>query len=132
MLGGMASGGMMGSMDSGGYVGNQQQQAQTTPTSVFIKNLPADTDKLYLYETFAPYGAISSVKVLTHENTGQCIGIAFVNYCHHASALDAISAMNGLTVGDKQLIVNIQTHRKHGVSGGGGGGSAYHQGSSFY
>lgn len=37
----------------------QQQQA----TSLYIKNLPPEADKLYLYEHFARFGGISSVKV---------------------------------------------------------------------
>ena len=31
--------------------------------SLYIKNLPADADRLFLYEKFAPFGAILSVKV---------------------------------------------------------------------
>jgi RNA recognition motif. (a.k.a. RRM, RBD, or RNP domain) len=31
-------------------------------SSVYIKNLPPEADKLYLYERFAPHGPISSVK----------------------------------------------------------------------
>lgn len=36
---------------------------QKQPTALYIKNLPADADKLYLYERFARFGAILSVKV---------------------------------------------------------------------
>jgi RNA recognition motif-containing protein len=41
------------------YSGQQQQQ----PASVYIKNLPPEADKLYLYEHFARHGAVLSVKV---------------------------------------------------------------------
>ena len=49
----------------------QQQQQQPPPqhapqpqaTSLYIKNLPPETDKLFLYERFAPHGSIASVKV---------------------------------------------------------------------
>ena len=40
------------------YGGPQQ------PASVYIKNLPAEADKLYLYEHFARHGAVLSVKVI--------------------------------------------------------------------
>eukprot|EP00983_Pelagomonas_calceolata_P005264 171963-Pelagomonas_calceolata.AAC.1 len=29
----------------------------------YVKNMPEDADKLFLYEKFAPFGAIHSVKV---------------------------------------------------------------------
>ena len=42
----------------------QQQNTEVhVSSSVYVKNLPQDADKLYLYEKFAPYGGISSVKV---------------------------------------------------------------------
>ena len=53
----------------------QQQQHQQAPqqapqhapqpqaTSLYIKNLPPEADKLFLYERFAPHGGIASVKV---------------------------------------------------------------------
>lgn len=43
---------------------SQQQYTEGHATSsVYVKNLPPEADKLYLYEKFAPYGGISSVKV---------------------------------------------------------------------
>ena len=42
----------------------QQQYPEVhASSSVYVKNLPQDADKLYLYEKFAPFGGISSVKV---------------------------------------------------------------------
>ena len=41
----------------------QQYTEMHGSSSVYVKNLPQDADKLYLYEKFAPYGGISSVKV---------------------------------------------------------------------
>jgi RNA recognition motif-containing protein len=37
--------------------------AAPQPTSLYVKNLPADADKLFLYEHFAPHGGINSVRV---------------------------------------------------------------------
>jgi len=41
----------------------QQPGPQQQATSLYIKNLPPEADKLYLYEHFARFGGISSVKV---------------------------------------------------------------------
>lgn len=45
-------------------------------------------DKLYLYEKFAPLGAVLSVRVLTDE-TGNCRGVGFVNYADPRAASQA-------------------------------------------
>ncbi|BDA45005.1 probable ELAV-like protein 2 [Coccomyxa sp. Obi] len=58
---------------------------QKHSTALYIKNLPADADKLYLYERFARFGAIHSVKVMTDDG-GQCKGVGFVNYATYDDA----------------------------------------------
>jgi polyadenylate-binding protein len=69
------------------------------------------TDKLWLYEKFAPFGAVLSVKVLTNE-AGLCKGVGFINYRDQDAAQQAVSAMNGMPMGgDKRLHVALQTHR---------------------
>lgn len=60
------------------------------PSSVYIKNLPPDADKLFLYQRFAPHGAIQSVKVLTDEDSQQCKGVGFVNYVVPTGAMLAV------------------------------------------
>ena len=54
-------------------------------------HLMLQADRLYLYEFFAPLGAVQSVRVLT-DDSGQCRGVGFVNYVNNASALAAIQA----------------------------------------
>lgn len=51
----------------GGYAMPARGAAQLPPGgpgSCHVGNMPPDADKLYLYERFAPHGAIVSVKVL--------------------------------------------------------------------
>eukprot|EP00879_Flechtneria_rotunda_P002085 GHRR01002265.1.p2 GENE.GHRR01002265.1~~GHRR01002265.1.p2 ORF type:complete len:183 (+),score=46.42 GHRR01002265.1:32-550(+) len=79
--------------------------------SVYIKYLPEQTDRLWLYEKFAPFGAVLSVKVLTNEN-GACKGVGFINYGDPDAAARAVAAMNGMPMGgDRRLYVALQTHR---------------------
>ncbi|KAK9866094.1 hypothetical protein WJX84_003794 [Apatococcus fuscideae] len=89
----------------------QQQQQMGPSSSLYVKNLPLETDKLFLYEQFAPHGAILGVKVLTAPDTGKCKGVGFVNYASADSALTAINAVHGTKIGDKVLHVSMQTHR---------------------
>lgn len=79
--------------------------------SVYIKYLPEVTDRLWLYEKFAPFGAVLSVRVLTNED-GLCKGVGFINYGDQDAAQRAVAAMHGMPMGgDKRLHVALQTHR---------------------
>lgn len=80
--------------------------------SLYVKNLPPETDKLWLYERFAPHGAILSVKVLLEENSHRCRGVGFVNYADSQGALNAIQNVHGVKVADKVLHVSLQTNRR--------------------
>ncbi|CAD7701576.1 unnamed protein product [Ostreobium quekettii] len=104
----MAAGGALSAV-GGAAVGGAGAGAPSC--SVYIRNLPPDADKLYLYEHFAPYGGVASVKLLFNES-GNSRGIGFVNYTDHASALMAIQALNNAKLGDKPLHVSLQTQRK--------------------
>lgn len=88
-------------------------QLPSPPCSLYVKNLPADADRLFLYEKFAPHGAIYSVKVLPDEQTGKCKGVGFVNYGDAAGARRAINALHGSKLGDKLLHVSEQTPNRH-------------------
>ncbi|GMH32581.1 hypothetical protein BSKO_00415 [Bryopsis sp. KO-2023] len=80
------------------------------PASLYIRNIPPEADKLYLYEKFAPFGGIRSVKVLEDE-AGQCKGVGFVNFLDQEAAQRAIEAFHGKKVGEKELHVSLQTQR---------------------
>lgn len=71
------------------------------------------TDRLWLYEKFAPFGGVMSVRVLSTE-AGVCRGVGFINYSDPDSAARAVAAMNGMPMGgDRRLHVALQTHRQH-------------------
>jgi len=67
----------------GGY--NQAMSAHIDPYAqtgfcIFIYHLPPETDENVLYRLFGPFGAISSVKIVRDQSTGQCKGFGFVNF----------------------------------------------------
>jgi RNA recognition motif-containing protein len=76
--------------------------------SLYIKGMPEDADKLWLYEKFARFGGITSVRVLIDDQTGKCNGIGFVNYTSAEAARAAQEAMNGVSMGDRLLHVMVQ------------------------
>lgn len=81
------------------------------PASIYIKNLPPEANKLFLYENFAPFGAVTSVKILTDDTNGLCKGVGFVNYTDSTAAQRAIEAFNGYQLGDKIIQVSLQATR---------------------
>lgn len=88
-----------------------QSPLQNVPCSVYVKNLPAEADRLFLYERFAPHGAVHSVKILSDEQNGKCRGVGFVNYGDMKGAMKAVDALHGSKVQEKLLHVSLQTHR---------------------
>ena len=88
-----------------------QPTSQSMPCSLYVKNLPAEADRLFLYEKFAPHGAVYSVKILSDEQNGKCRGVGFVNYGDAKSAIKAVEALHGSKIQDKLLHVSFQTHK---------------------
>ena len=88
-----------------------QQQQGGISSSLYVKNLPQEADKLFLYERFAPHGAILGIKVLIAPETGKCKGVAFVNYATSDAAMAAVEALHGTKLGEKVLHVSMQLFR---------------------
>ena len=83
---------------------------------IFIYHLPPETDENVLYRLFGPFGAISSVKVVRDQNTGQCKGFGFVNFIKLEDSQQAIINMNGYQLGNKVAGV-LQDSRKETMRG---------------
>ena len=77
--------------------------------SIYIKGLPEDADKLWLYEKFSRFGGILSVRVLVDDTSGKCAGIGFVNFTDPGSARAAHETMNGVGMGERLLHVMVQS-----------------------
>eukprot|EP00906_Rhabdomonas_costata_P017586 RCo025384 len=76
-------------------------------SNLYIYGLDPAVDELFLYETFAPYGAISSVKVIMDMRLHISKGYGFVRFMKKVDALTALREMDGVVVGDKALQVSI-------------------------
>ncbi|KAI3430894.1 hypothetical protein D9Q98_009303 [Chlorella vulgaris] len=79
-------------------------------SSICIKGMPSNADRLWIFENFSRYGAIAGLRILVDDSTGQCNGTGFVNYADGIAGERARQAMNGMRVGDKILHVMVQTH----------------------
>ena len=78
--------------------------------SLYVKNLPLEADRLFLFEKFCPFGAVLSTKIMTDEQ-GNSKGVGFVNYADPLAAAKAVAALHNLPLGDKNLHVAFQTPR---------------------
>ncbi|KAI8471201.1 MAG: hypothetical protein J3K34DRAFT_458441 [Monoraphidium minutum] len=114
LLGKRGGGGSGAALAAAGGGGSGQQLIPKS-SSLYVKNLPLDADKCFLYERFAPYGAIMSVKVLCDSDTKVCRGVGFVNFAQHDDAARAMQALHGTKIGDRLLHVSLQTPRIRAV-----------------
>ena len=80
-------------------------------SNLYIFGLDPSVTELHLYEAFAGYGAIRSVRVVTDKATGRRKGFAFVQYFNAQDAQSAMLALNGLPVGSKAWTISVQTKK---------------------
>ncbi len=79
---------------------------------LYVGNLPFDTTEETIRELFAQCGTVVSVALIKDRDTGQSKGFAFVEMSSQKEAQTAISTLNGRTVGDREMKVNIAKPRE--------------------
>jgi RNA recognition motif-containing protein len=90
---------------------------------IYVGNLPFSATESELRDLFAQHGTVESVALPTDRDTGRPRGFGFVEM-PQAEAAKAIEALNGFSMGGRQLRVNEAQDRPRtgGRPGGGGGG----------
>lgn len=74
---------------------------------VYVGNLSYNTTEDALRTMFAEFGEIESVNVITDRDTGRPKGFAFVAMATAEAAQAAISALNGKSVDDREIKVDL-------------------------
>lgn len=77
--------------------------------NLFVFHLPPDMSDNHLYQLFAQFGPIESVKVILDKVSGESKGYGFVKFYLMQDAIQAISQMNGYKLGKKHLKVSFKT-----------------------
>ena len=109
---GAAAGGYGAGAGAGGAGGGGGGNAQgPANANLFIYHMPPDFTDQDLQATFAPYGALLSVKVFRDKNTGESKCFGFASYADPTSAQAAIQALNGFQVRGKRLRVELKRPR---------------------
>jgi cold-inducible RNA-binding protein len=89
---------------------------------LYVGNLSFQSSADSLRATFAAFGQVTDVHLVTDRETGQSRGFAFVTMGTDQEAARAIAATNGTTLDGRALRVNEAEERQNRGGGGGGGG----------
>lgn len=74
--------------------------------NLYIGNLDYSVKDEQLEEMFGEFGEVTSAKVITDKFTGRSKGFAFVEMSNDEEADNAIEALNGKTINNRELKVN--------------------------
>ena len=91
-------------------------------TKLFVGNLSFNTTENDLQDAFAAHGTVVEANLMVDRMSGRSRGFAFVTMGSPDEAQKAIQAMNGATLDNRTLTVNIARPKEERPGGGGGGG----------
>jgi len=94
-------------------------------TRLYVGNLSYGTSKETLETTFAEYGQVVSVNIITDRQTGRPKGFAFVEFSAAEEADAAKAAMNGAELDGRTLNVDNAREQERRPSGYGGSRGGY-------
>src|ERR1700741_5288033 len=89
--------------------------------NIYVGNLSWGLKDQDLANMFAPFGEVSSAKIVTDKFTQRSKGFGFVEMPNDAEAQAAIAQLNGTDVEGRNLVVNESRPKQEGGGGGGGG-----------
>ncbi|KAL7945952.1 hypothetical protein V8C42DRAFT_47985 [Trichoderma barbatum] len=94
--------------------------------TLFVGNLPFDTDQDTVTEFFNEVRPVTSVRLPTDPESGNLKGFGYVSFGSVEDAREALNAKNGATIGNgrfaRSLRLDFSSPRPQGGAGGGRGG----------
>ena len=91
-------------------------------TKLYVGNLPYQTTEADLQALFEGAGAVSTINIVRDRSTGQARGFAFVEMTDADGANRAITELDKVEYGGRNLTVNEAKPMAPRTNGGGGGG----------
>ena len=91
---------------------------------LYVGNLAYGVRDDELQQAFAPFGTVTSAKVMMDRDTGRSKGFGFVEMGTDAEAQAAINGMNGQALEGRAIVVNEARPREERPGGFGGGGGS--------
>ena len=89
--------------------------------NIYVGNLPYKLTDEELHAAFAPFGEVTSAKVIIDRDTGRSKGFGFVEMPDDSAAQSAIDALNETALNGRNIRVNQARPRENRPSHGGGG-----------
>jgi RNA recognition motif-containing protein len=79
---------------------------------IYVGNLPYSVTDSALKNNFAEFGSVSSAKVMMDRETGNSKGFGFVEMASAEVAQAAISALHGMSVDGRSIVVSLARPRE--------------------
>jgi len=96
------------------------QKGSSMSSKIYVGNLPYSVTDSSLKSNFADFGNVSSAKVMMDRDTGQSKGFGFVEMASAEEAQAAITALHGMSVDGRSIVVSLARPREDRSSGSGG------------
>jgi RNA recognition motif-containing protein len=81
-------------------------------SKIYVGNLPYSVTDASLKSNFAEFGDVASAKVMMDRDTGQSKGFGFVEMSTAEAAEAAISALHGVSVDGRSIVVSLARPRE--------------------
>lgn len=94
-------------------------------SKIYVGNLPYSVTDSSLKSNFAEFGSVSSAKVMMDRETGTSKGFGFVEMASDEVAQAAISALNGMSVDGRAIVVSLARPREANKDAGGYSAAGY-------
>ncbi|MCE1193185.1 MAG: RNA-binding protein [Acidovorax sp.] len=94
-------------------------------TKIYVGNLPYSVDDSALHSNFSEFGAVSSARVMMDRETGRSKGFGFVEMANAEVAQAAISALHGMSVEGRSIVVNLARPREDSRGAAGHGAQGF-------
>ncbi|MGV3530599.1 MAG: RNA recognition motif domain-containing protein [Flavisolibacter sp.] len=101
--------------------------------NIYVSNLSFNVQDEDLREFFAPYGEVTSAKIINDRESGRSRGFGFVEMSDDAAARKAIAELDGADVEGRAIkVMEAKPKEDRPRSGfGGGGGRNFNNGNSY-
>lgn len=81
-------------------------------SKIYVGNLPYSVTDASLKSNFAEFGDVASAKVMMDRDSGQSKGFGFVEMTTPAAAQAAITALHGMSVDGRTIVVSLARPRE--------------------
>ena len=87
-------------------------------SKIYVGNLPYSVTDSSLKSNFAEFGGVSSARVMMDRETGNSKGFGFVEMASAEAAQAAISALHGMSVDGRSIVVSLARPREQSTGTG--------------